>query len=65
LALMLLTISDCVLYAKISVKVFATFSSAPHLIALYISHELFDLTFGTNPKLVGRVRDESFVVTTN
>ena len=65
MALMLLTMRDCILRAKNSVEVLATFSFVPHLVALHVSHELLDLAFSTNPKLVGRMRDESFVVTTN
>jgi hypothetical protein len=61
---MLLTIRDCVSDEQNSVKILATiFPFLPHLVALYISHELLNLAVSTDPELVRSVRDESFVVT--
>jgi len=64
LALMLLTMSDCISYERL-VTVFAILSFGSHLVTLYVSHKFLDLAFSTNPKLIGRVRDEPFVVTAN
>jgi len=56
--------SDCISYERL-VTVFAILSFGSHLVTLYVSHKFLDLAFSTNPKLIGRVRDEPFVVTAN